>query len=191
MIDPLAVQRADSAADVLPQYDVRYLRLNAGLSEEQTGEDIPSSITPYVEKAVEAFETDTSLKVYKHDFTYEIDGRVLYVDQEREILVPGLDCTITAFTCDGVTVPAAAYTTRKHRPTGCAVLKPNRYWQVDRDSKIEVRFSAGIPSTGTMPVGVQSIVAVRIRFDVFGGTGDLLRYNEERKRYTIGTIIYR
>ena len=194
MIDPLAIQRADETADVLPRYDVRFVRLNAGLSEEQTsaGDDPNSnSLAPYLAKAVEAFETDTSLKVYRHSFAYQLQGRTFVVDPERAILVPGLNCEVTSFTCDGSPVDAAAYTTQFHRPTGCAVLKPNGYWQFDRDAKLDVRFDAGLAASESLPAGVQSILAVRMRFDLYGGSSDLLRYQEERRRYTVGTIIYR
>ena len=189
MIDPLAIQRDDALADSLPRYDEAFVRLNAGLSDEQTGGKA-GGLGPYLEKAVEAFEVDTSLKIYRHAFSYDIDGRVLHVDQERSILLPGLACEVTAFTCDGETVPATSYKTLTHNQTGCKILKPNRYWSVDRDSTLNVKFTAGIAATDTIPAGIQSILAVRIRFDTYSGSGDLLRYNEERRRYTVGTIVF-
>ena len=198
MIDPGAIQRrdgngnGDAAPDVVPKYDVAYIRLNAGLSQEQTGDGdgASDSIEPYLVKAIQAFTTDTSLKLYRHPYECRLDGRQLMLDPERSILLPGLACEMTKFECDGVAVPTAAYRVRTHEPTGCKILKPRYHWTVNASSEIVIEFDAGIESTASIPVSIQSVLATRIRFDTYSGAGDLLRYNDERRRFSIGTIVY-
>ena len=182
MIDSNAVQVADNNPDAMPTFDDAYIRLNSGLSAEQGGD-----LDPYLRTAIRSFQSDSSLKVYAHSFSYEFAGDHLVVNPERKILVPGFDCMITAFTCDGVDVPTTAYRVGQNWQTGSRIIEPVGLWRIGRMSRVRVEFSAGL---SVMPAPLQSILAVRIKYDVSTQPGDLMRYNEERKRYTIGTIVY-
>ena len=194
MIDSLGIQRAasDTSADEIPRYNERFVRQNAGLSREQTGEEDDDSLDPYLVNAIRAFQAHTSLRVYRHSYTYEFSAEPLRIDSSRPILLPGLACSLESFTCGGLAVPEAQYRALRHEGTGCISIKPalNQCWSFARDAAIRIEFSAGIAAADELPPEIQSILAVRIRFDVYEGAGDLMRYNEERRRYTIGTIIY-
>ena len=183
MIDTLAVQVSDANADTLPTYDEAYIRLNAGLSAEQGG-----ALDPYLDKAIKAFQVDTQLKVYRHTYRYQFRGEALARSPRRNILVPGLDCSVVYFRCDGTDVDSSEYETLKHAATGSAILRPAQgYWHVDRKANLDIQFTAGVAA---LPADLQSLLADRIKFDTYGDTGDLLRWNEEKRRYAIGTIVW-
>ena len=179
----------------MPRYDERFVRLNAGLSAEQTGSDAASgadSLEPYMRKAIRAFQAHTSLRLYRHSYTYHFSAESLRIDPERSILLPGLECSLESISCNGQPIAADQYRALRHEGTGCLVLRPplNRHWNFSHDASIGIDFTAGIAAEDTIPPEIQSILAVRIRFDTYSGAGDLIRYNEERKKYTIGTVIY-
>lgn len=182
MIDPTGVQQADELADVMPAYNADFMRLNAGLSEEQGGD-----LAPYLRAAIRPFQTDTSLKVYRHSFTYGFSGEHLVVDPGRSILVPGFDCSITAFTCDGMPVDQSLYRQKTNWQTGSAIIEPIDRWAVNRKSRIEISFSAGLTE---LPAELQQVLATRIRYNVWKQTGDLISYNADRKSYTVGVIAF-
>ena len=196
MNEPYRVQRTDETIDVLPRYNVAFIRHNSGLSQEQSGgpapDSEPDSIDPFLRSAVQSFESDTLLKLFRHAFAVEYSGRELMRAPERAILLPGLDCELTAFTCDGEDISEDAYKSESHSPTGCLILTPLPMWSFgSADSLIRLAFNAGLESQKAISAHIQDLLAVRIRYNIYGSGGDLLRYNDERRRYQVGVKIYR